>query len=66
MKQKIQERINQVKFLATSPAKKATAKVARSFHANDSLSKAIRNSKEAAIFLEELNAAIKVAKIQKH
>ncbi len=65
MKEKIQERINQVRLLATTPTKGYVAKDAGSFRANDSLSKSIRNSKEANIFLAELDAAIKVAQTKK-
>jgi hypothetical protein len=65
MKEKIQERINQVRHLATTPTKGHVVKGADSFRANDSLSKSIRNSKEANIFLAELDAAIKVARTKK-
>jgi hypothetical protein len=65
MKEEIQQRINQVRNLATTPAKGDTVKSAESFRANDSLSKSIRNSKEANIFLAELDAAIKVARTRK-
>ena len=66
MKEKIQQRINQVRRLATTSTKGLhTVKAADSIRTNDSLSKSIRNSKEANIFLAELDAAIKVAKTKK-
>lgn len=65
MKEKIQQRINQVRHLATSPTKGHAVKDDDSFRANDSLSKSIRNSKEASVFLAELDAAVKVARAKK-
>ncbi len=65
MKEKIQQRINQVRQLATTPAKGNAIKAADSVLANDSLSKSIRNFKEADIFLAELDTAIKVARKKK-
>lgn len=62
MKEKVQERINQVRHLATSPAKAYVANDVSSFRVNDSLSKSIRNSREANIFLAELDAVVKIAK----
>jgi hypothetical protein len=61
MKEKIQERINQVRHLATTSSKGNVIRVADSTRTNDSLSKSIRNSSEANIFLAELDAAIRVA-----
>lgn len=65
MQEKVQERIIQMRHLATSASKVHLVKNTESFRANDSLSKSIRNSMEAAIFLAELNAAVKVAKVKK-
>ena len=65
MKEKIQQRINQVKHLAASQAIGQSVKSAGSIRANDSLSNSIRNSKEADIFLAELDAAVKVALAKK-
>ena len=65
MKEKIQERINHVRHLATTPTKGNVVKTADSFRTSDSLSKSIRNSKEADVFLAELDAAIKVARTKK-
>lgn len=62
MKEKIQENINQIKKLATSSCNQNASKATESIRTNDSLSKAVRNSKEADIFLAELDAAFKVAK----
>jgi hypothetical protein len=62
MKEKVQERINRVRHLATSPAKGYVVKDVNSFRINDSLSKSIRNPEEADIFLAELDAAVKIAK----
>jgi hypothetical protein len=50
MKEKIQQRINQVKLLAITPTKGHAIRTTDSFRANDSLSKSIRNSTEANIF----------------
>ncbi len=65
MKEKIQQRINQVRHLATASVKGHAVKSVESLRANDSLSKSIRNSTEASIFLAELDAAVKVAKTKK-
>jgi fatty acid/phospholipid biosynthesis enzyme len=66
MKEKIQQRINQVRRLATTSTKELhIVKAVDSIRTNDSLSKSIRNSKEANIFLAELDAAIKVAQTKK-
>jgi hypothetical protein len=65
MKEKIQERINQVRHLAKTPTKGQAVRTNDSFRANDSLSKSIRNSTEANIFLAELDAAIKIAQTKK-
>jgi hypothetical protein len=65
MKEKIQERINQVRHLATTPSKGNVIRVADSTRTNDSLSKSIRNSSEANIFLAELDSAIRIAQTKK-
>ncbi len=65
MKEKVQERINRVRQLATSSTIGHESKRHESNRTNDSLSKSIRNSKEADIFLEELNAAVRVARLKK-
>jgi hypothetical protein len=66
MEEKIQERINQMRELATKPVKTVKKKTNRTLTVNDSLSKAIRNPKEANIFLTELNAAITISRIKEH
>lgn len=65
MKEKIQQRINQLRDLATTPAKGNVVKSSDSFRASDSLSKSIRNPQEATIFLAELDAAFKAARQKK-
>ena len=66
MKEKIQQRINLVRHLATTPKKGYAVKGVDSFRSDDSLSKSIRNTKEANIFLAEMDAAIKVARTNKN
>jgi hypothetical protein len=66
MKEKVQDRINKMRQLATSPGKGHEAKNTEPYRSNDSLSKSIRNSKEATIFLEELKAAVRVASLKKN
>jgi hypothetical protein len=66
MKEKVQDRINKMRQLATSPGKGHGVKNAEPYRSNDSLSKSIRNSKEAAIFLEELKAAVRIASLKKN
>ena len=61
MKQKLQKRINQVRQMAKTPTRGNGLKPADSICGNDSLSKSIRNSKEANVFLAELEAAIRMA-----
>lgn len=63
MKEKIQDRINRVRQLAAG--KRSKNKTVESRRTNDSLSKSIRNSKEADIFLTELNTTITVARLKK-
>jgi hypothetical protein len=65
MKEKVQERINQMRELATKPVKTVKKKTNSNVTATDSLSKAIRNSKEAKVFLTELNAAISISQFEK-
>ncbi len=64
MKEKIQERINKVRNLANASVKGNSVGTSSS-RVTDSLSSSIRNSKEATIFLAELDAAIKVAQSKK-
>jgi hypothetical protein len=58
MKETIQNKIQQVLMLAKTPVNKSTSSARAT---EDSLSKVIRNPVEAAIFIAELNAAIKAA-----
>lgn len=61
MKPTIQNRINSLKALSAANADNVTIRpTVRS--ANDNLSKAIRNKKEAEIFKSELQIALKLAK----
>lgn len=62
MKEKVQEKINRVRKLATEPVQGAQTKASEFVSASNNLSKSIRNSKEAAIFLSELKAVITVAR----
>ena len=63
MKDRIQERINQIKNLAnSSDVKKASN--AGFLQTEDSLSKLVRNPKEADMFLAELKTAFQVANDQ--
>ena len=64
MKEKIQERNNKVRNLANASVKGNSVGTSSS-RVTDSLSSSIRNSKEATIFLAELDAAIKVAQSKK-
>jgi len=64
MKEKIQERINKVRNLANASVKGNSVGTSSS-RVTDSLSSSIRSSKEATIFLAELDAAIKVAQSKK-
>ena len=61
MNERVLNKINHFRQLATSPAKIGAEKIIDTFRSNDSLSKAIRNPQEAAIFLIELDAIIKSA-----
>lgn len=62
MKQSIQDKINDIKKLAqTSSAAYPVKERKNSIPVQDSLAKAIRNQKEADIFLAELELAIKKA-----
>lgn len=64
VKQSIQNKIEQIKKLAQTQhlaGKIASVEVSNN---EDSLLKAIRNKQEAAVFLAELDAAIKVSKIK--
>jgi hypothetical protein len=61
MKEKVQNKINRVRELAKGSVKATTEQGRRTSRPNDSLSKAIRNAKEANIFLAELDAAIAIS-----
>lgn len=65
MNEKIQEKLNQMRRMAAMSKKTHTVKTSDERPIEDSLSKAIRNPKEAAIFLAELEAAVKIAKAGK-
>ena len=62
MKQTIQNKINNLKALAKNNVSSTTKVESISSNHNDSLSKAIRNKKEADIFKKELSNAFKLAK----
>lgn len=62
MNEKVQDKINQVQKLAKSSVEASSIKSNGASRSDDSLSKAIRNSQEAAVFLAELNAAITISK----
>ena len=62
MKQSIQDKINEIKKLAQASSAAYSVKERKNpMAAQDSLVKAIRNQKEADIFLAELEAVIKKA-----
>jgi hypothetical protein len=61
MKENIKNKIDQIKLQATTPKKGNLKSNIKSLGVNDSLSKSIRNSMEATVFLTELDAAIKMA-----
>lgn len=58
MKEDVQNKINRVKELAKGSVQTNSEQMRRTSRPDDSLSQAIRNAKEANIFLAELNAAI--------
>jgi len=65
VKKSIQDKINDIKKLAQASSADYPIKEKKSStRAQDSLSKAIRNKKDADIFLAELEAAIKMAQKQ--
>lgn len=65
MKKSIQDKINDVKKLAQASSVDYPIKEKKSaVHAQDSLSKAITNKKDADLFLAELEAVIKMAQKQ--
>ncbi len=61
MNEKILKKIKHFQQMAKSPAAIGHKKNIETFRSDNSLSKAIRNSKEAAIFLSEVNAIVKAA-----
>ena len=61
MKDNIQAKIDHYRELAKKQAKPTVSNSSATFENTDSLSNAIRNKKEAAIFWAELNAAINIA-----
>jgi hypothetical protein len=65
MKEKVQERINQMQTMATIAPKRYVAQRSEVIRSNDSLSKAIRNVKEAEVFLADLKAVVNMAKFKK-
>lgn len=65
MRQKVQDKINHMRQHAKSTISVSSTKDAAILRNNDSLSKGIRNSQEASIFLAELNAVIKISSQKK-
>lgn len=61
MKVNVQDKINSFKKLAQKSVKANNNQKKGFYGSNDSLSQAIRNEKEANIFLAELETAIKIA-----
>jgi pantothenate synthetase len=62
VKEKIQNKINQIKELAIASKVKVEVKEESVHRNNDNLSKSIRNDKEAKLFYSELKSAISLAK----
>ena len=63
MKESIQHKIDLIMQLAKTSVKGSAMKDVEAFRAsNDSLSKSIRNEKEANVFLAELNAVVENAR----
>lgn len=60
MKQSIQTKIEQIQLLAKTQHLGSTSSSVRSTNANDSLAEAIRNEKDATLFMAELDAVIKI------
>ncbi len=61
MNKKVQDKIDRVRELAKKSANQSIANTGTNFRTADSLSDVVRNAKEANIFLEELDAAIRIA-----
>jgi hypothetical protein len=61
MKANVQDKINSIKKLAQKAVKANYGQKKDVNSSTDSLSQAIRNEKEATIFLAELESAIKIA-----
>ncbi len=61
MKEKVQDKIDRVRELAKTSAKQSVANTGANFRTADSLSDVVRNAKEANVFLEELDVAIRIA-----
>jgi len=64
MKEKIQAKINHYHKLAKGHVKVSSKENVETFRSKDSLSNAVRNKKEADIFIAELNAAVEIALTQ--
>ncbi len=62
MKERVQDKINRVRELAKTSVKESVAKAGRNFRSADSLSLVVRNEKEANVFLEELDVAIRISR----
>lgn len=61
MKEKVQDKIDRVRELAKTSAKQSASNTGTNFRTADSLSDVVRNAKEANVFLEELDVAIRIA-----
>ncbi len=62
MKERVQDKLNRVRELAKTSVKGSQVSSAPNFRSADSLSHVVRNSKEATIFLEELDTAIRISR----
>ncbi len=62
MKERVQDKINRVRELAKTSVKEKVANAGGNFRSADSLSHVVRNAKEANVFLEELEVAIRISK----
>jgi hypothetical protein len=66
MKESIQSKINRIHAISKLPSKSnLVSAISSSAINNDSLLKSIRNPKESAIFMAELNTVIKSGSIKK-
>ena len=61
MDEEILNKLKCSRRLAKSPVKISKKEATETFRTDDSLSKTIRNAKEAAIFLSELDTIVKAA-----